>query len=438
MFSVVLAVAMASLDTSLTNTALPTIASDLNTTAADSIWVVSAYQLAMVATLLPMAALGEIIEHRRVSLAGLVLFTLASIACGFADSLGTLVAARALQGLGGSAMMAVNLALVSRIYPPEQLGRGAGFNAFVVGLCFAIGPTLSSVVLAFATWPWLFLAKIPFCLLALVAGWRGLPATRRSAHRFDSVASLLSAGVFGCFVLLLGEFTHQAPLQRLLIEASIVMVCLIALLLRQAGHPAPILATDLYRRPVFALSSLVAMCSFTAQGAAFVALPFLFQHELGRTEVATGLLITPWPAVVALLAPVAGPWSDRLPAAWLCGIGLGLLALGLGLLARLPIGAGDLAIVWPMMIAGLGFGLFQAPNLRSLLASAPAHRSGGASGVIATSRLIGQSTGAALVAACFVWAPDRASALALWAGAGFAAVGAVASFARLHVRHEPA
>ena len=191
------------------------------------------------------------------------------------------------------------------------------------------------------------------------------------------------------------------------------------------------LPVDLYRRPMFALSSLTALFSFTAQGLAFVALPFYFQTVLGFSAVQTGLLLTPWPVMTAIAAPIAGPLSDRFPPAILGGIGLAVFGIGLALIAALPDHPGTVAIVWRMMICGAGFGFFQSPNLRAIMSSAPPERSGGASGIVATSRLVGQAVGAALVALCFGISMLHGPSLALAMAAIFSATGSVVSFSRL-------
>jgi DHA2 family multidrug resistance protein-like MFS transporter len=155
------ALAMASLDTAIANIALPAIATDLHSSAADVIWVVNVYQIVLVATLLPLAALGEVAGHHRVYLAGLFLFTLASLACTYAWSLPTLLAARVLQGLGAGGILSVNTALVRFIYPGRLEGRGFGHNALVVATAFTLGPTIASGILAIGPWTWLFAINIP-------------------------------------------------------------------------------------------------------------------------------------------------------------------------------------------------------------------------------------------------------------------------------------
>src|SRR5665647_2727572 len=181
------ALAMASLDTAIANIALPAIAADLHVGPADVIWVVNVYQIALVATLLPLAALGEIIGHHRIYLAGLLLFTLASLACACAWSLPSLLVARVLQGLGASGIMSVNTALVRYVYPGRLLGRGFGHNAMVVATAFTLGPTIASGILALGPWPWLFAVNIPFGLVAILIGLKTLPRTPRATHALSLI-----------------------------------------------------------------------------------------------------------------------------------------------------------------------------------------------------------------------------------------------------------
>ena len=429
--AVLLGVSLATLDSAICNTALPLIAADLHSQPAASIWVINAYQLAVVASLLPFAALSDSLGPRRIHLGGLLFFTLASVACALADSLAALTAARALQGLGAGAMMSVNIALIRQIYPAERLGRGVGLNALVVGVSFAVGPTLASVVLAVASWHWLFLINLPLGGLALVFAWQALPRTPPLGHRFDPLTALLTATAFASLIGSLGSAAQREPWPLVLALLGLMAVCGGLLLRRQAGHPAPMLPVDLLRRPMFALSVATALAAFAAQGLAFVGLPFYFEGVLHRNPVDTGFLMTPWPIVVALAAPLAGRLSDHHPPGLPGGIGLALLSVGLVLLALLPPDASTPDIVWRMAVCGAGFGGFQSPNLRALMASAPPQRSGGASGMIAVARLTGQALGAALVALCFGLGGAAGPSWALALGAGFAGVAALASLARL-------
>ncbi len=425
------ALAMASLDTAIANVALPAIAADLHVSPADVIWVVNIYQIIMVATLLPLAALGEIVGHQRIYLAGLVLFTVASLACAFAWSLPTLLIARALQGIGASGIMSVNTALVRFIYPRRLLGQGFGMNALVVAVAFTVGPTVASGLLSVGPWSWLFGVNVPFGLAAIAIGLKTLPATPRATHRFDFFGAALASGCLGLLIFALGSAAHSADLPMVGLELCGALVLGALLMRRQADHPAPMLPIDLFRRPIFALSAATALCSFATQSLAFVSLPFYFEHTLGLTAVATGFLITPWSLVVAVMAPIAGRLSNRFPSGVLGGIGLLVLGAGMALLATLPDNPRIIDIVWRMAVCGCGFGFFQSPNMKTLMSSAPPDRSGSASGIVATARLTGQTTGAALTAFCFSLSAADGPTIALALGAGFAALGSLMSFLRL-------
>ena len=428
------ALAMASLDTAIANVALPAIAADLHVGPADVIWVVNVYQIALVATLLPLAALGEIVGHHRIYLAGLLLFTLASLACAGAWSLPSLLTARVLQGLGASGIMSVNTALVRYVYPGRLQGRGFGHNAMVVATAFTLGPTIASGILALGPWPWLFAVNIPFGLVAMAIGLKTLPRTPRASHAFDFPGALLAASCLGLFMLGIGSAAHHERPAYIAIELVAAIGLGFVLIRRQADHPAPILPIDLFRRPLFTLSTATAICSFAVQGLAFVSLPFYFEDILGRTQVETGFFMTPWPLVVAIMAPIAGRLSDRYAAGILGSLGLALLGLGMALLAALPANPGVADIVWRMALCGCGFGFFQAPNMKAIMSSAPSGRSGSASGIVATARLIGQTSGAALAALCFGLVGREGATTALVLGAAFAVLGGVMSMLRLVAR----
>jgi DHA2 family multidrug resistance protein-like MFS transporter len=430
---IIITVALATLDAAIANTALPTIATDLHARAADSIWIVNAYQLAVMVSILPFASLGETFGYRRVYIFGLVLFTAASLICALAWSLPSLAIARALQGLGASGLMSVNTALIRFIYPSRWLGRAVGLMALVVAIAAAIGPTVASAILSIATWPWLFAVNVPFGMVAIVLAVMNLPHTRRSPHRFDWLSAILNAGTFSLLILAIGEAAHEAPLGLSIGELAAAIIFGLIFVWRQMALPAPMLPIDLLARPVFALSALTSACSYACQGAAFVALPFYFQGVLGRSQVETGLLMTPWPAAVALAAPLAGRLSERYAVGLLGGGGLVVLSLGMLCLTLMPSAPSTFDIAWRMILCGAGFGFFQSPNLKALMASAPPERAGGASGIIATSRLLGQTIGAALVALCLGLLPGRGAVVALGVGAGFAAAASFASFFRLVV-----
>jgi len=395
-----IAVGVSVLDSAIANIALPSIAADLSVTPAASIWVVNAYQMAVIAALLPCASLGDILGYRRVYACGLAVFTLASLGCALSSSLPVLALARAVQGLGGAGIMSVNTALIRFIFPRAQLGRGMGINAMIVATSLAIGPSVAAGILSVAHWPWLFAVNVPLGALALsLIG--ALPRTPPSGHRFDIGSAAMNAATFVLFISALGGIAHGQPVGLVAVQFAGAGMLGWLFVRRQLALPAPMLPVDLFRRPVFTLTVATSVCSFLAQTCAYVALPFLFEVAFGRSQVATGLMMTPWPVAVGLVAPVAGRLADRFPAGILCGIGLTVMTAGLLLLWFLPADPAGWQVGWRMAVAGAGFALFQAPNNRQMIASVPRERSGAGSGVLSTARLLGQTTGAALVAVLF-------------------------------------
>ncbi|ACA15472.1 major facilitator superfamily MFS_1 [Methylobacterium sp. 4-46] len=424
------AMTLAVLDGAIVNVALPVMARDLGVSPGAAIFVTNGYQLAVTAALLPLASLGDILGYRRIYAIGLALFTAASLACALAPTLPLLIAARILQGLGAAGIMSVNIALVRFIYPHRLIGRGVGTVALVVAIASAAGPTVAGAILSVARWPWLFLVNLPLGLLALAAAIRTLPVTPRSGGRFDALSALLNALVFA--LLITGVDGLGDPGERglalLLLGGALVIGT--AFVWYQARLPAPLLPVDLLRIPVFALSMASSICAFSAQMMAYVALPFYFHDLLHRTSSETGLLMTPWPIAIAVIAPVAGRLSDRIAPGLLGGVGMLGMAAGLALVASLPAEPATGDIVWRLTLCGLGFGLFQSPNNRVIITSAPRERSGGASGMQATARLVGQSLGAAMVAVIFGLMHTGGTVAVLWIAAGLSLTGAATSAMR--------
>jgi DHA2 family multidrug resistance protein-like MFS transporter len=429
--TIALGITMAVMDSAIANVALPTIARDLHTNSAFSIWIVNGYQLAITISLLPLASLGDIIGYRRVYLAGLLLFTVASLGCAMSDSLVTLALARVVQGFGAAGIMSVNTAIVRTIYPHRLLGRGIGINAMVVAASATIGPTVASGILSLGPWPWLFAVNVPIGIAAIAVGLYALPRAARAPHGFDFAGAALSAATFGLLIGSIDAAGHGERLGLLAVELAATAICGFLLVRRELTRRLPMLPVDLLRIPIFSLSVGTSICSFTAQMLALVSLPFLLQNEFGYSAVQIGLLITPWPLATGILAPIAGRLADKYPAGILGGFGLVVFAVGLLSLAFLPVHPNFFDIAWRMALAGAGFGLFQSPNNRAMIGAAPRERSGGASGMLGTARLLGQTIGAALVASLFGRVPHHATTIALFVAAGFAILGAGVSALRL-------
>lgn len=429
-----LATGLGVLDGAVANVALPTIANTLHTSPSDSVWIINAYQLSLAMALLPLSSLGDRVGYRRIYLCGLALFTFASLMCALSHSLDRLVIARVLQGFGAAGIVSVNTALVKTLYPARLLGRGVSINASVVAVATAAGPSIAAVILSVATWPWLFAVNVPIGLAALFVSFSALPRTQTSKAPYDYVSALLSMATLGMLVLAVERMGHNGISGPIAVQLVAAAICAVLLVRRERHRLRPMLPVDLLLKPAFLLAILTSICSFAAQMLAFVSLPFLLQDTLGHSAMATGALITPWPLAVVCAAPLAGMLSDRYEAGTLGGVGLATLALGLALLALLPAHPTPFDIGWRMAVCGVGFGLFQTPNNRAILAAAPPGRTGNASGMIGTARLLGQTLGAVLTALFLMAVPGHAGLVALFAGTGFAAVAAFFSLSRTMVR----
>ncbi|HUB85567.1 MAG TPA: MFS transporter, partial [Rhizomicrobium sp.] len=304
-----LGITLAVVDSAIANVALPTIARDLHTNPASSIWVVNGYQLAITISLLPLSSLGDIAGYRRVYLSGLALFTIASLGCAFSTSLPELAAARVVQGFGAAGIMSVNTALLRHIYPQAMLGRGIGINAVVVAVASVVGPTIASAILSVGNWPWLFAVNVPIGIAAVGVSWFFLPRTPPAPHKFDYQSAVLSALSFGFLIGSIDALGHGEGFPLFLLEILVTLGIGYLLVQRQLSLPAPMLPIDLLKIPIFTLSVCTSISSFAAQMLALVSLPFLFQTELHYTAVQTGLLITPWPIAIGIAAPIAGRLS---------------------------------------------------------------------------------------------------------------------------------
>ena len=395
------------LDGAIANVALPTLAVTLDVTPAVSVWVVNGYQLALVVTLLPCAALGESLGLRRVFIAGVAVFTAASLLCALSPSLPWLVASRFLQGLGGAAVLALGIGLIRFTYPHSMLGSIIGWNATVIALSAAIGPTIGAAILSVASWPWLFAVNLPVGAVVLLLA-RTLPDPVGTGRSIDRLSALLNAVVFGAFIFGMARITTDPILAAVLMTAA--AASLVVLVRREIRHPVPLVPFDLLRARPFRISVIASVCCFAGQMASYVALPFFLQQAMGQGDLATGLLMMPWPLVVAIVGPLSGRWADRVSNAMLCAAGGVFLSAGLALTAALPPGGSLLPLEGCLMLGGLGFGIFQTPNNRNMLLSAPKHRSGAVGGMQATARLLGQTIGSVIMALMFTVSSTAAAA----------------------------
>lgn len=392
---------MSMLDQSIANTALPTIAHDVHATASASIWVINGYQLAMTAGIVPFAALGDIIGYKRLYTTGMLIFVIASAACALSHSLEMLTFARFIQGIAGAAMTVTSAPINRLAYPPHMLGRATGYGAMAVALGAAGGPIISGLVLSVASWPWLFAINIPIGLIAFGFAQYAVAGGRGSGAKFDWISAVMSVAMFGLAVFGFDGFSHRSNTTAAVAELIAAAIIGVVFIRRELGMAAPMFAVDLFAEPRFTLATFACYASFISQTIAYVALPFAFQTVMGHSPLEVGGLLLPWFIAAAVMAPFAGRLADRFNSSALAAIGLGIFTLGLLLLTIMPEHAASIDILWRMAICGIGYGLFQSPNNRSIQGSAPRERSGAPQAIQSVARLVGQTTGAVIVALVF-------------------------------------
>jgi DHA2 family multidrug resistance protein-like MFS transporter len=421
--------ALTVIDGGIVTVALPTIARDLHVDSSASIAVVTVYQVILAMLILPFAGVGDRIGLKRLYQYGQMVFTVATILCFFANSLAFLLIVRAGQAIGAAAVLAVSTALLRSTYPASQLGRGLGINSVVVASSAALAPTIGGLVLGVAAWPWVFAIGVPLALLSLLLG-RSLPDPKPNTAPFDVFGGVLCAATIG---LVIGGAEAAVHGDSPVVAAAIAATGLAVgwyFVRRERGEPNPILPLDLLASPVLALSAIGAYTAFIASMTLLLTIPFRLQHSFGFSTAEVGAAIAPWPLVNMVVAPLSGWLSDRVPAGILGGIGMTVAVTALLLIAWMPADPSYWDIAWRMALCGAGFGTFLPPNARLIVGSAPRERAAAAGGLVSTVRLVGQTTGATLVAALLAVGVGAGSVPALVA-AGLAVVAGLCSVARL-------
>lgn len=441
MCAVMASTTMAVFDGTMVNIALPQMADALHVSAADAVWVANGYLLTAAMTLAIFSALAVRTGFRTLFSAGVAVFTLASVGCVLSTSLEMLVTMRLLQGIGGAATLSIAPAILRSIFPNRLLGRILGINALLIATSTAIAPVLGGTLLSALGWPWLFAINLPLGVLALVLALRTLPDSRAvTSGTFDYTGAFWSALMLGAVILASDAFAH-AGLHRadtVLTAGVYGAVAFVAgwlFVRRQQRARPPLLPLTLFASTRFSLAALTSLASFVSQGMTFVALPFLFQSVYGYSAFTAALLFTAWPVGIILAAPHAGRLADRHSPALISTIGLGVFTAGLVLLAQLPEHAQWWDISLRGLLCGIGFGIFQSPNNREMLASASREHSSYASGVLAIMRTFGQCLGAALVGVILSMyaasGQELAVRVALWLAAAGTCLSMVFSLSRL-------
>lgn len=414
-----LAIGACVLDASMINVALPSIAQALDVAPSTAVWIVNAYGLTVVVTLLPFSSVVERVGFHRVFSVGLGIFVLGALCSATAPNLEVLLIGRIIQGLGAAAIFCLSAGLIRVIYPPEQLGRGIGLNAMTVSVTAVVGPSLGSIILTLGDWRWLFVAMLPVGAFAWYIR-SNLPDGRGVRRPFD-VRAAIQSGI-GIGLLILGlDFVATYTWQSIILIA-ISIVVMVNLVRRSAQQTAPLVPVDLLRIKPFRYAIAASKLSFSSQMAAFISLPFFLQRILERDQLTIGWLMAGWPAGAAVMAMVAGRLADRYPVPLLCAVGAASMMFGILGISLMSSAVSDVWIMVCMVLCGVGFGFFQTPNNRVLILSAPRERSGALGGIQAVTRVFGQTVGAAIVASAFALSQEAGPTYGMVVAVAFAAM----------------
>lgn len=411
------------IDTGSLNIALPTLAQELRVAPSSVVTLVTAYQLVLIMTVLPLSALGDRLGHRTLYQYGQALYLAATLLCFVAHSLAALVAIRVAQALGAAATASVASAMIRQIYPQARLGRGMALNTMLATLASTIAPSLGGLILTHARWPWLFAICLPMGAVSLLVGSRSLPDPVRREGRYDLLAALLCAATFGLAVVGMETGVHGVPLLitgGLLVAAIVIGTVFVR---REARQEHPVFPVDLLRDRQIALSSLAGLMGSVATMIVMITLPFRLHEEFHYSPTEAGLVYAAWPMALVVFAPVSGILSDRFRPGLLGIVGAVLGVTGMVLLAFLPAHPQHIDIMWRLVIISAGSGTFFAPNARQIIFAAPMTRAAAAGGLTQTTRMTGQVVGATVTAGLLAMGIGSGSTPTLVAAALFSVSG---------------
>ena len=404
--SLALSMVLSSLGGSIANVALPTMAHAFNASFQQVQWVILAYLLAITTVIVSVGKLGDLIGRRRLLLAGIALFTLASVLCSLAPSLSLLIAARAVQGLGAAVMMTLTTAFVAGTVAPEKTGSAMGLLATMSSVGTALGPTLGGLLLAGLGWPSLFLANVPLGLLALMLAYRFLPAdvhrNRQDRVGVDRVGTLLLALTLAAYALAMTQGGAGFGILKLGLMA--VAIAGLGLFVRvERRSPSPLIRLAMFRDPMLSTGFVGSVLVMTVLMATMVVGPFYLSGALGLDSARLGLAMSVSPMAAALAGVPGGRLVDRFGAHRVAKLGLMAMLVGSLLLSTMPVQAGIFGYVVPLSMLAAGYSLFQTANNTAVMKDVQADQRGLVSGMLGLSRNLGLITGASAMGAVFAF-----------------------------------
>ncbi len=391
------------LDITIVNVALPAIERSLNASFSDLQWVVDAYALALATFVLTAGSLADLFGRKRLFVIGIVLFTIASAACGLANDSLFLIIARGFQGVGGAIMFATALALISQEFHGRERGTAFGIWGATIGAAVAIGPLAGGMLTSWLSWRWIFFVNIPIGVGAVVLAVRQLQESKDPEHsRLDPIGLVTLIGGLFCLILGLIEGNKQGWTSSVIIGLFVAAFVLLALfIVSQARDRTTMIDLSLFRKPAFDGAQVTAFAISSSLFAMFLYLTLYMQNVLGLSPLQTGVRFLPLSVISFIAAPIAGRLSTRVPIRWLLGSGLALVALSMWLMSGITTSSDWTTLLPGFVIGGIGIGMVNAPLASTAVSTVRVERAGMASGINNTFRQLGIATGIAALGAVF-------------------------------------
>jgi EmrB/QacA subfamily drug resistance transporter len=430
---------MIMLDNTVVNVALPAIQSDLGAKLSGLQWIVAGYALTFAALMLIGGKVADAYGRRRIFVIGIAVFTLASLWCGLADSTGTLIAARVVQGAGAALMNPATLSIIAATFPARQRGTAIGIWAGVSALALAIGPLVGGLITEHIDWSWIFFVNVPVGIVAIAASYLFIDESRDETHvRLDLPGLATSAiALFSLTYGLIEANSHGWGSPLILGSFALAAVMFAAFILLERHQRNPMLPLDLFRSGTYVGANLVVLLVALAMFGIFFFMSLYMQNILGYSAVQTGAAFLPLTILIILVAPIAGKTSDRIGSRGLMTAGMILIALQLLYFSQLGIDATFWNLLPAFLVGGVGMALTMTPSAAAATRSVPVDKAGVGSAVLNAARQVGGSLGIAIMGAivaasagglvtpeAFMHGFERA----LLVAAAIAAVGAVVAF----------
>jgi EmrB/QacA subfamily drug resistance transporter len=398
---------MIMLDTTIVNVAIPAMSAGLKISLDGVLWVLNAYILVYAVLLITAGRLGDLYGQRNLFALGLLIFTMASALCGLSQDENQLIAARVLQGVGGALLVPQTLAILTTLFPPERRGAAFGIWAGVAGLATLAGPTIGGAIVTYVDWRWIFFVNVPIGIAALVATFIIIPDLRPGRrHGWDVVGIFLATGgLFGVvFGLIEGERFNWGEIGSYLVTIPEVIglgvVMLILFVIWERFQAEPLVPLSLFEERNFAVANWIGAAIAFGMMSLFLPIVIYLQSVRGFSALTSGLTLAPMSLTSMLVAPFAGRMADRVGGKYILMTGVFVFAIGFG---SLTVVAGPdstwLTFLVPAIVAGAGMGMTFAPLTTVAMRNIEPRMAGAASGVLNTTRQVGQAVGSAVVGA---------------------------------------